>query len=119
MLTALGDRRRGPIAEALFGDEDERSLVIVSMLALPVSILAQFFREVMRLTVRPWHYAGSSLVSALAGAAIGILAVTAFDAGPTGVQIGALVGAFRRGRVRRVRWCGATSARASRWATCG
>jgi O-antigen/teichoic acid export membrane protein len=92
-FTAIVVAFAGPIAEALLGDADDRSLVIVSVIALPVGVLAQFWREVMRLTVRPWHYAVSSIVTAVAGGALGIVAVVAFDSGPTGVQVGGLIGA--------------------------
>ena len=48
----------------------------------------------MRLTVRPWPYAASAILTAVLGGVTGVWLVTARGAGPVGVQIGGLVGAL-------------------------
>ena len=60
---------------------------------LPIGVLAQLGREVMRLTLRPWPFMVSSVLSAVVGARAAIYLVTAGTAELQEVQWGALVGA--------------------------
>jgi O-antigen/teichoic acid export membrane protein len=87
----------GPCADLLFGDRRYSTLVAVTALTLPVGVLAQLMREIMRLTLRPWPYLVSSVLSAGVGAAAGIALVTAGSAKLEEVQWGALAGAALAG----------------------
>ena len=93
LLVALA----GPCAELLLDDRDYTTLVAVTALTLPIGVLAQLMREIMRLTLRPWPYLVSSMLSAGVGAATGILLVTTGSAELAEVQWGALAGAALAG----------------------
>jgi O-antigen/teichoic acid export membrane protein len=86
-----------PSAQALLGDRRYSTLVAVTALTLPVGVLAQLMREIMRLTLRPWPYLVSSLLSAGVGATVGIVLVTTGSARLEEVQWGALIGAALAG----------------------
>ncbi len=83
----------GQISDLLLGTAGYRTLVEVTALVLPVGVLAQLGREVMRLTLRPWPFMVSSVLSAVVGAAAAIYLVTSGTAELQEVQWGALVGA--------------------------
>ena len=57
----------GPLAAWLFADRGYQSLIVITAIALPVGIVGQFFREIMRLTLRPWPYALSATITAVLG----------------------------------------------------
>jgi O-antigen/teichoic acid export membrane protein len=83
----------GPLASWLFGDRGYQDVIVVSAVAIPIALVAQFFREIMRLTLRPWPYAASAAVTAVLGGVVGVWLVAAYDQGPVGMQTGGLVGA--------------------------
>jgi O-antigen/teichoic acid export membrane protein len=83
----------GPLAAWLFDSSKYQDVIIVSAIAIPVGLVAQFFREIMRLTLRPWPYVASAILAAALGGVIGVWLVTAHSAGPVGVQVGGLIGA--------------------------
>jgi O-antigen/teichoic acid export membrane protein len=87
----------GPASELLFGTRRYSTLVAVSALTLPVGVLAQLMREIMRLTLRPWPYLVSSVLSAGVGAGVGIALVTTGAAELQEVQWGGLSGAALAG----------------------
>jgi O-antigen/teichoic acid export membrane protein len=87
----------GPASELLLGTRRYSTLVGVTALTLPVGVLAQLMREIMRLTLRPWPYLVSSILSAGVGAAAGIALVTTGSASLQEVQWGALAGAALAG----------------------
>jgi O-antigen/teichoic acid export membrane protein len=93
VVAALVVACAGPVADLLLGDRHYSTLVAVTALTLPVGILAAMTREVMRLTLRPWPYLVSSVLSAIVGAATGIALVTTGAAELQEVQWGALIGA--------------------------
>ncbi len=82
-----------PVSDLLLGTRHYSTLVAVTALTLPVGVLAAMTREVMRLTLRPWPYLVSSVLSAIVGAAAGIALVTTGSAELQEVQWGALAGA--------------------------
>ena len=81
------------VSDLLLGTASYSSLVAVTGLVLPIGVLAQLGREVMRLTLRPWPFMVSSVLSAVVGATAAIYLVTAGTAELQEVQWGALVGA--------------------------
>jgi O-antigen/teichoic acid export membrane protein len=84
----------GPLSDWLFDDRGYQNVIVVSAAAIPVGLVAQFFREIMRLTLRPWPYAFSAIFAAVLGGLIGVWLVTARGAGPVGLQTGGLIGAL-------------------------
>jgi O-antigen/teichoic acid export membrane protein len=93
VVAALVVAAAGPCADLLLGDRQYSTLVAVTALTLPVGMLAAVTREVMRLTLRPWPYLVSSVLSAVVGAGMGIALVTHGAAELEEVQWGALAGA--------------------------
>ena len=87
----------GTASDLLFGTRRYSALVGVTALILPVGVLAQLMREIMRLTLRPWPYLVSSVLSAGVGAAVGIALVTTGSAELQEVQWGAFAGAVLAG----------------------
>jgi O-antigen/teichoic acid export membrane protein len=83
---------RAPIAGWLLHDRAQTELVVLVAVALPLSILANFLRQVMRLRFMPWHYSASAVTSALLAGAVGIALVLAAGSGVDGVFIGVVVG---------------------------
>jgi O-antigen/teichoic acid export membrane protein len=81
-----------PIAAALLGDAGRAHLVRTVALAIPLAMLAQYFREVMRLKFQAWRYGLSAVLGAATTAAVGVIAVLGFDAGVEGVLIGLVFG---------------------------
>jgi O-antigen/teichoic acid export membrane protein len=92
VLAALVVLFREPIAEWLFHSSDEVSLVVLVALAVPLTILATFTREVMRLRFMAWSYTASAIMSAAVAAILSVYLVLATDAGPDGVIIGLVAG---------------------------
>lgn len=83
---------RKPIASWIFHDPDQAAIVVIVATSLPLALLANLFREVMRLKFRAWQYVVSSVVAALAAGAYGVVAVVFFDAGVEAVLLGLLIG---------------------------
>ena len=82
---------RRPLAEWLFDGQAYTTLVALVGVAIPLSILAAFMREVMRLHFRPWHYAISASLAAGVTGGVGVALVLG-DSGIDGVLIGAVAG---------------------------
>jgi O-antigen/teichoic acid export membrane protein len=83
---------RDPLSRWLFDGEQHDTLIIVVAVALPLINAANLTRQTMRLRFRAWRFVISSSLAAFVSAAVGIVAVTAFDAGVTGVFVGIIVG---------------------------
>jgi O-antigen/teichoic acid export membrane protein len=83
---------RGPISEWLFDSREWTSLVVLVALCLPTATLATYFREVMRLRLRPWQYTFSASLSAVVTGGLGVYLVVGPDEGLEGVLIGVLAG---------------------------
>ncbi len=81
-----------PISAALLGTAAHADLVLIVGVTVPVATLAAYLREVMRLRFRAWHYVTSSVLGAIGAGAAGIVAVTSFNAGISGVLLGLLIG---------------------------
>lgn len=93
MLTAAAMALlRRPISTALLGSATHANLVWIVGATVPVATLAAYLREVMRLRFRAWHYVTSAALGAVGAGAAGILAVTVFHAGISGVLLGLLIG---------------------------
>ncbi|MBA2506607.1 MAG: oligosaccharide flippase family protein [Thermoleophilaceae bacterium] len=84
---------REPVADWLFDGQGYSTVVVLLAVALPVTILAQFFREILRLRFRPWPFFWSSMVGAIAGTVVSVVGVTTLDLGLDGAVLGPLVGA--------------------------
>jgi O-antigen/teichoic acid export membrane protein len=82
----------GPISTWQFKTARYADLVRIVAISVPVSVFATFFREVMRLKLRPWAYTLSAIIGSIGSAAFGITAVLAFNAGLKGVLFGMLAG---------------------------
>lgn len=83
---------RDPISRWLFDGEEHDTLVIVVALSLPLINAANLARQTMRLRFRAWRFVISAALAAGVSAAVGVLAVTVFDAGVTGVFVGIIAG---------------------------
>jgi O-antigen/teichoic acid export membrane protein len=83
---------RGPIAGGLFDDRSYSDLVVLVALAVPMSIAATFFREVMRLRFMAWRFTISATAGAVIAAAVGVGLVLGTEVGVDGVLIGLLAG---------------------------
>jgi O-antigen/teichoic acid export membrane protein len=83
---------RDPLSRWLFDGEQRDTLIIVAAVSLPLINAANLTRQTMRLRFRAWRFVTSSALAAFVSAAVGVIAVTAFDAGVTGVFVGIIVG---------------------------
>jgi O-antigen/teichoic acid export membrane protein len=83
---------RDPISQWLFDGEQRDTLVIVVAVSLPLINGANLARQTMRLRFRAWRFVISSVLAAAVSAAVGVVAVTVFDSGVTGVFVGIVVG---------------------------
>jgi O-antigen/teichoic acid export membrane protein len=81
-----------PISTTLLGTAAHADLVLIVGATVPVATLATYLREVMRLRFRAWHYVTSSMLGAVGAGVAGIVAVTSFHAGISGVLLGLLIG---------------------------
>jgi O-antigen/teichoic acid export membrane protein len=82
---------QGWLSDWLFGGGGT-GLVVAVAVSLPLINAANFLREAMRLRFRAWHYVVSSVLASVVAATVGIVAVTVFDRGVTGVFIGLILG---------------------------
>jgi O-antigen/teichoic acid export membrane protein len=83
---------RDPLSRWLFDGEQRDTLILVVAVSLPLINAANLTRQTMRLRFRAWRFVISSALAAFVSAAVGVVAVTAFDAGVTGVFVGIIVG---------------------------
>jgi O-antigen/teichoic acid export membrane protein len=83
---------RDPISRWLFDGGQHNTLVMAVAVTLPLINAANLTRQTMRLHFRAWRFVTSSALAAAVSAAVGVIAVTAFDAGVTGVFVGIIVG---------------------------
>jgi O-antigen/teichoic acid export membrane protein len=83
---------RDPISRWLFDGEQHDTLVIVVAVSLPLINAANLSRQTMRLRFRAWRFVISAALAAVVSAVVGVIAVTAFDAGVTGVFVGIIAG---------------------------
>jgi O-antigen/teichoic acid export membrane protein len=83
---------RGPIADWLLHSREHEEVVVLVAATLPLSVLASFLREVMRLRFMAWRYSISATAAAAVAAAVGIGLVVGTGVGVDGVLIGVLAG---------------------------
>ena len=83
---------RHQLAEGVLEDGRYSTLVVLAALAIPLSVLANMMRDVMRLYFRAWHYAASATLGAVVVGGLGAALVLWTDAGVDGVLIGVAVG---------------------------
>jgi O-antigen/teichoic acid export membrane protein len=83
---------RDPISRWLFDGEQHDTLMIAVAVSLPLINAANLARQTMRLRFRAWRFVISSALAAAVSAGVAVVAVTAFDAGVTGVFVGIIVG---------------------------
>jgi O-antigen/teichoic acid export membrane protein len=83
---------REPLANWLFDGREYTTLLILTAVALPLSVAAKLLREVMRLHFQAWHYAASASLSAVVTGGLGVALVVASESGLDGVMIGVVVG---------------------------
>lgn len=81
-----------PVSRLLLGGREESMVMVLVGVTLPVFAVAQFTREILRLEFRAWAYLISSVAGAIVGAAVTVLAVTAWDLGVEGAFVGILAG---------------------------
>lgn len=82
----------GPISTWQFKTARYADLMRVVAVSVPLTVFASFFREVMRLKLRPWVYTVSAVAGSVGTAVFGITAVLAFHGGIKGVLLGVLAG---------------------------
>jgi O-antigen/teichoic acid export membrane protein len=83
---------RGPVAELLFDDRGPATALALAGAALPLTILAGFFLEVLRMRRRPTSYTLVAGVAGVAGVAFALLFAGVLDRGLPGYYAGLLVG---------------------------
>jgi O-antigen/teichoic acid export membrane protein len=83
---------RGPLAEGILEDEQYSTLLLLAALSIPLAVLANMLRDIMRLHFRAWHYAASATLGAVVVGGLGAALVLWTDAGVDGVLIGVLAG---------------------------
>jgi O-antigen/teichoic acid export membrane protein len=83
---------REPVSEWLFAGQQYTAVVVLLAAALPLTILAQLLRELMRLRFRAWHYMTSASLGAALTGFLGVGAVLFLDAGLDGVLWGVVIG---------------------------
>jgi O-antigen/teichoic acid export membrane protein len=83
---------REPVSEWLFAGQQYTAVVVLLAAALPLTILAQLLRELMRLRFRAWHYMISASLGAALTGFLGVGAVLFLDAGLDGVLWGVVIG---------------------------
>lgn len=83
---------RSTLASTFFNGRGYTDVVVLVAVTLPVATVANFMREVLRVTERPWHYSIASSAGAIATAAVGVVLVLGFDSGLEGIFVGVLVG---------------------------
>jgi O-antigen/teichoic acid export membrane protein len=83
---------RDPLSRWLFDGQQHDTLVIVVAVSLPLINAANLARQTMRLRFRAWRFVISAALAAVVSAVVGVIAVTAFDAGVTGVFVGIIAG---------------------------
>ncbi len=92
LLGALLIAFRVPVSEWLFDGQRYTTLLVLVAVSLPTAIVGTFFREVMRLRLRPWQFTISAVLAALVTAAVGVSLVLWADSGIDGVMVGVLCG---------------------------
>jgi len=83
---------RDPISRWLFDGQEHDTLVIAVAVSLPLINVANLARQTMRLRFRAWRFVISAALAAAVSATVGVIAVTVYDAGVTGVFVGIIVG---------------------------
>lgn len=83
---------RDPLADWLFDGQAYTTILALAALSIPLTVLANMTREVMRLHFRTWHYAVSATVGAVVVGALGASLVLWTDAGVDGVLVGVVAG---------------------------
>jgi O-antigen/teichoic acid export membrane protein len=84
---------REPVSEWLFDGQQYTTVVVLLAAALPLTILAQLLRELMRLRFRAWNYMVSASLGAALTGFLGVGAVLFLDTGLDGVLWGVVIGA--------------------------
>lgn len=83
---------REPLANWLLAEPRYASLLALAALSIPLTVLANMMREVMRLHFRSWHYALSASLGAIVVGGLGAALVLWTDSGVDGVLIGVVAG---------------------------
>ena len=91
-LMALLIVLRDPLSRLLFNDSQYSDLIVIAAASLPITLLMNFGREVMRLHFRGWQFLASSLISAAGGAAFILIALLVFHMGLEGALLGGVIG---------------------------
>ena len=83
---------RAPLSSVLFETSRHADLVALAALTIPLFVVANLFREVMRLRFRAGHFVTSAGLGASVAGFGGVLAVTALDSGVAGILVAGLAG---------------------------
>jgi O-antigen/teichoic acid export membrane protein len=81
-----------PLSRWQFGTAHYADLLRIAAVAVPVTVLANFTREVMRMKLMPWGYTASAVAGTLGATAFSVTAVLAFNGGLASVLLGTLIG---------------------------
>ena len=82
----------GGISSWQFGTARYAGLIRLAAATVPVTILAGFLRETVRLKLRAWWYTASVISGAVGGTAFAVVKVLAFHGGISSLIYGTLVG---------------------------
>jgi O-antigen/teichoic acid export membrane protein len=80
------------VSDWQFGTARYADLIRMAAIAVPVTLIANFFREVMRLKLLPWPYTASAIIGTLGSTAFSVTAVLAFHGGLVSIFLGVVVG---------------------------
>ncbi len=80
------------VSDWQFGTARYAGLIRMAAVAVPVTLIANFFREVMRLKLLPWAYTASAIIGTLGSTAFSVTAVLAFHGGLVSIFLGVVVG---------------------------
>jgi O-antigen/teichoic acid export membrane protein len=83
---------REPVGAWLAEGDADATVVALAALSLPLLVIGNLTREVLRLTLQPWRYLTSTLLATIGGSLLAVIAVTAFDAGVEGILVGVVAG---------------------------
>jgi O-antigen/teichoic acid export membrane protein len=93
-LAIVGALASGRIARLLFGHTRYPLLVLIVIITVPISILTNFFQEILRLGRQPIRYSIVSLMVAISGIGLALYFVIVQKWGLLGNYTGLLLGSF-------------------------
>jgi O-antigen/teichoic acid export membrane protein len=85
---------RNPLSEWVLSKEGDTTLILIIAASVVAGNAVRFAVETMRVRFQAWQYLVTSALAAVAGAALGLTAIVAFDLGVEGLFLGTLTGSL-------------------------